>query len=279
LAPEDIPKHNLPEERPNARMLLDSILAVTRTRVAALHVRAGELRRQAENAAPPLAFLAVTSTVGIIAEIKRRSPSQGSIRPDLDPVAHAQAYARGGAVAISVLTDEVHFGGSLEDLTRVAGAVRIPVLRKDFIIDELQLLEALAAGASAVLLIARILTPAQLTSLRRAAGALGLGTLVEVHEERELEGALAVDPTAIGINARDLDTFKVDWANAERVIARLPGNVITVAESGIESRQDVERAATAGADFALVGTSVARQPDPEQAVRTLAGVQRRERKR
>src|SRR6267378_2025342 len=251
LAPEDIPKHNLPEERPNARMTLDSIVAVTRTRIAALHQRAGEVRRQAENAAPPLAFLGVSGTVGIIAEIKRRSPSQGSIRADLDAVAHAQAYARGGAAAISVLTDEVHFGGSLE---------------------------ALAAGASAVLLIARILTAAQLTALRRAAGALQLGTLVEVHDERELERALAADPTAIGVNARDLDTFKLDRAGAERVIARVAGNVITVAESGLENRKDVERVAKAGADFALVGTSVARHADPEKAVRALVGVERQKRK-
>jgi len=259
-------------------MTLDSIVAVTRTRIAALHQRAAEVRRQAENAAPPLAFLGVSRTVGIIAEIKRRSPSQGSIRADLDAVAHAQAYARGGAAAISVLTDEVHFGGSLEDLARVARAVRIPILRKDFIIDELQLLEALAAGASAVLLIARILTAAQLTALRRAAGALQLGTLVEVHDERELERALAADPTAIGVNARDLDTFKLDQAGAERVIARVPGNVITVAESGLENRKDVERVAKAGADFALVGTSVARHADPEKAVRALVGVERQKRK-
>lgn len=259
-------------------MLLDSILAVTRTRVAALQQRAGELRRQAEKATPPLAFLGGSRTVGIIAEIKRRSPSQGEIRPDLDPVSHALAYARGGAVAISVLTDEAHFGGSLRDLAQVTGAVRIPVLRKDFIIDELQLFEALAAGASAVLLIARILSPAQLASLRQAAGALKLGTLVEVHEERELEGALAVAPTAIGVNARDLDTFKVDQASADRVMARVPGDVIAVAESGIENRKDVERAAKAGADFALVGTSVARQADPERAVRELVGIERRKRK-
>jgi indole-3-glycerol phosphate synthase len=153
------------------------------------------------------------------------------------------------------------------------------VLRKDFIIDELQLLEALAAGASAVLLIARILSLGQLSSLRQKAGALHLSTVVEVHEESELERALAVAPTALGINARDLDTFKMNPAAAERVIARVPATVITVAESGIEARSDVERVAAAGADFALVGTSVAKQDDPAQAVRALVGVKRQKRKR
>ncbi len=253
---------------------LDAILAVTRRRVAALRARAGELERHAEGAAPPRLLLSRADTVGVIAEVKRRSPSQGVIRQDLDPVAHARAYARGGAVAISVLTDEEHFGGSVDDLDRVAHAVPVPVLRKDFIIDQLQLLEALAAGASAVLLIARILTPIQLASLRQAAGALSLGTLVEVHEERELERALAVLPTALGVNARDLDTLRVDPAMAERLIARVPAPVITVAESGIATRGDIERLAAAGADFALVGTSVARQDDPERAVKDLVGVKR-----
>ncbi len=259
-------------------MLLDSILTVTRTRVAALRQRAADVQRQAERAPLPKPFPDPGDTVGIVAEIKRRSPSQGVIRPDLDPVSHAHAYQQGGAVGISVLTDDVHFGGSLDDLGRVAAAVSVPVLRKDFIIDELQLLEALAAGASAVLLIARILTPQQLASLRSVAGALNLWTLVEVHEERELERALAVAPTAIGVNARDLDTFKMDPRAADQLIASVPSDVITVAESGIESRTDVERVAGSGADFALVGTSVARQDDPAGAVRALVGVKRRPRK-
>jgi indole-3-glycerol phosphate synthase len=258
-------------------MLLDPILAVTRTRVAALHQKAADVERQAAKAQPPPPFPARGPTVGIIAEIKRRSPSQGDIRPDLDPRAHAVQYARGGAVAISVLTDEVHFGGSITDLADVSRAVRLPTLRKDFIIDELQLLEAVAAGASAILLIARILDSQQLMALARAAHELGLGTLVEVHVERELEAALAATPTAIGVNARDLDTFKIDRPAAERLIARVPAAVLTVAESGLERREDIERVATAGADLALVGTSVARQDDPENAVRALTGVMRHSR--
>jgi indole-3-glycerol phosphate synthase len=189
-------------------------------------------------------------------------------------VAHARACAHGGAVAISVLTDEAHFGGSLEDLSRVASAVALPVLRKDFIIDELQILEARAAGASAVLLIVRVLTPDRLKALAAAAASQELGTLVEVHTAAELEAALAVRPTAVGVNARDLTTFTVDLRGAENVVARVPAEIPVVAESGIEGRGDVERLAAAGADFVLVGTSLARRSDPETAVRALTGVGR-----
>ena len=215
----------------------------------------------------------------MIAELKRRSPSAGAIRETLDPVATARAYVAGGAVAVSVLTDEPHFGGSLADLEAVAGAVAVPVLRKDFILDELQLLEARAAGASAVLLIVRALDDADLAALARAARGLGLGTLVEAHDEQELDRALAVDPSAVGINSRDLDSFAVDLATAERLLARVAPGVPAVAESGIETRADVERLARAGADLVLVGTAVARVPDPEQAVRGLTGVRRQGRGR
>ena len=255
---------------------LAEILKVTRTRVAALQGCATDLARQAASAPPPRPFLGVPlgPTVGIVAEIKRRSPSQGAIRPDLDPVAHARAYARGGAAAISVLTDEAHFGGSLDDLSQVAAAVSLPVLRKDFILDEMQILEARAAGASAVLLIVRVLTPERLLALAAAATSQGLGTLVEVHTLAELDAALAVKPTAVGVNARDLATFTVDLRGAEEVVARVPRDVPVIAESGIEGRGDVERVAAAGADFVLVGTSVARRSDPETAVRALTGVGR-----
>src|SRR2546422_6765071 len=189
---------------------LDAILAVTRKRVEALKQRAGELERAAQKGPPIRPFPgAPAPTVGVIAEVKRRSPSQGAIREDLDPVAHARAYVRGGAVAVSVLTDEVHFGGSIDDLRSVAAAVPAPVLRKDFVLDELQLYEARAAGASAVLLIVRALTSDGLRVLARAARDQGLGVLVEVHSVSELELALGVDPTAVGVNSRDLATFAV----------------------------------------------------------------------
>src|SRR2546425_8799328 len=262
---------------PEAR--LDKILSVTRERVGALQGKARELERRASAAPPPRPFHGALqgSTLGVIAEVKRRSPSAGAIREDLDPVEHARDYARGGAVALSVLSDEAHFGGSLDDLARVAREVTVPVLRKDFILDELQLLEARAAGASAVLLIVRALDEAHLPLLARAARGLGLGVVVEVHSEGELVRALETDPTAVGVNSRDLATFEVDLRVAERLVARVPPHVPAVAESGIETRADVERLAAAGADVVLVGTSVARSSRPEAAVRALVGVARKRR--
>ena len=259
------------------RPSLSAILAVTRERVAALQGAASELKRRATQAPPARPFLGQPgSTVGLIAEVKRRSPSHGAIREDLDPVAHARAYVRGGAVAVSVLTDAAHFGGSLDDLARVAAAVppSVPVLRKDFILDELQIMEARAAGASAVLLIARILEPDRMKALARAAQQWGLATLIEVHDAGELEPALAAGPGVLGINARDLSTFVVDLEGAKQLIARVPSGVPVVAESGVETRSDVEQLAAAGADFVLVGTSVARHHNPEAAVRALTGVRR-----
>lgn len=258
---------------------LDEILMTTKRRVASLRNRAQELERRAAAAPPPRPFAAALAgtTVGVIAEVKRRSPSAGAIRDDLDPVAHAQAYAQGGAVAVSVLTDEAHFGGSLEDLARVARAVPVPVLRKDFILDELQLFEARAAGASAVLLIVRALDADRLGTLARAAQGCGLATLVEAHTEAELDRALAVAPTAVGVNSRDLSSYDVDLRVAERLLARIPHGVPAVAESGIETRAHVERLAAAGADLVLVGTAVACMADPAAGVRALCGVRRRPR--
>jgi len=255
---------------------LDEILSVTRARVAQLRPRARDLERRASAAPPPRPFqqALLGSTLGVIAEVKRRSPSAGTIREDLDPVEHARAYARGGAVAVSVLTDEAHFGGSLDDLARVAQQVALPTLRKDFILDELQLLEARAAGASAVLLIVRALAGRRLGSLAAAARGQGLGILIEVHTEAELERAVAASPTAIGVNSRDLASFTVDLEGAVRLLARVPEGIPAVAESGIETRADVERVAAAGADLVLVGTSVARRDDPAAAVRALTGVRR-----
>ena len=255
---------------------LDAILTATRDRVASLRTQARELERRAAAAPKPLPFARALAgrDVGVIAEVKRRSPSAGAIREDLDAVAHAQAYTQGGAVAISVLTDELHFGGSLDDLARVASAVSVPVLRKDFILDELQLYEARAAGASAVLLIVRALTADGLRALGHAARDQGLGVLVEVHSVGELELALEVEPTAVGVNSRDLATFAVDLAHAERLVALVPRGVPVIAESGIATRADVERMAAAGADLVLVGTSVAGNADPARAVRELTGVRR-----
>jgi indole-3-glycerol phosphate synthase len=260
---------------------LESILATTRRRVAALRPRAAELAQRASRAPVPRSFAAALAgpSVGVIAEVKRRSPSAGAIAEGLDPVTHAAAYARGGAVAVSVLTDGPHFGGSLEDLERVVRAVPLPALRKDFIIDEVQLFEARASGASAILLIVRALRVDELRALAQAATRLGLGVLAEAHTEQELEVAIALEPTAVGVNSRDLTTFVTDVALAERLVGRVPAGLPVVAESGIETRADVERLAAAGADLVLVGTSVARADDPAAAVRALCGVPRRGRPR
>ncbi|MGH7645185.1 MAG: indole-3-glycerol phosphate synthase TrpC [Gemmatimonadales bacterium] len=258
---------------------LDQILDAARQRVEGLYLRRRDLERAAAAAPPrpPFGPAVVGATVGVIAEVKRRSPSAGTIHADLDAAEHASAYAQGGAVAISVLTDEVHFGGSIADLARVAEAVRLPVLRKDFVLDELQLVEARAAGASAVLLIARVVSGGRLAALARAARGLGLATLVEVHSEDELDRALAAGGDVVGVNARDLASYAVDLGVVERLVPRVPPEVPAVAESGVNHRADVERVAAAGADLVLVGSALARRTDPAAAVRELAGVTRRRR--
>lgn len=255
--------------------ILAQILAETRTRVGQLHQKAAELARLAPQAPKAKPFLDRPGKhVGVIAEVKRRSPSQGSIRPDIDSASVATSYQRGGAAAVSVLTEERHFGGSIDDLRRVADVVSVPVLRKDFIIDEAQIVEARGAGASAVLLIVRILDRERLRVLAAAVREWGMTPLIEIHDSVELEAALDALPGVIGINARDLNTLEMNTDHAIAVMSEIPPNVTLVAESGVQRRDDVERLAAAGADFVLVGTSVARQDDHEQAVRALTGVQR-----
>jgi indole-3-glycerol phosphate synthase len=257
--------------------VLGAILGEVRQALEARHGELGEWERRARAApAPPDFGLALRgSALALVAEVKRRSPSAGDIRPGADAVDVARAYVAGGAAAISVLTEPRHFGGSLADLQRVAAAVGLPVLRKDFIIDPLQVFEARAMGAAAVLLIVRALEQQRLLELAGLARRLGMASLVEVHAEAELARALEASPTAIGINSRDLETLEVD----ERplvLLPRVPLPVLAIAESGIVSRKDVERTASLGADAVLVGTSLASAQDPEQAVRGLVGVKRRE---
>ena len=261
---------------PPARPTLNSILEATRTRVSRLRAQRADLERAAARAGPvpPWRAALAGGDLAVIAEVKRRSPSAGAIAPGLDPAVHARGYAAGGARALSVLTDEPHFGGSLDDLRAVRRAVDLPVLRKDFIIDPLQLFESRAAGASAVLLIVRAVPPETLCQLSELAADLGLARLVEVHGAAELERAVALGPECIGVNARDLDTFHVDLDAARAVLRRVPAAVIAVAESGIVTRDDAERVATDGADAILVGTALAGAPDPAAAVRRLVGVPR-----
>ena len=205
----------------------------------------------------------------MIAEIKRRSPSRGEIRRDFDAVACARAYASAGAAAISVLTDARYFGGSLELLAQVREAVSLPLLRKDFIVDAYQVDEARVHGADAVLLIAAALDPKALRELAAHAEALGLDALVEVHDERELEAALAVGVDLIGINNRDLRTFEVDLGVTERLAGKLPEGCVVVAESGIFTPSDWERLEAAGAHAFLVGEALMRESDVGAALRRL----------
>jgi indole-3-glycerol phosphate synthase len=197
-----------------------------------------------------------------IAEIKRRSPSAGAIRDPLDPTAVAASYARAGAAALSVLTEPAFFGGSEEDLALARAGCALAVLRKDFVLDREMVFESRAMGADAVLLIAALQPPSELRALVSAAAEAGLAALVEVHDEREMDGALASGARIFGVNSRDLRDFSVDLARAERLAARMPAGVVRVAESGIRSRADVERLEAAGFSSFLVGESLLRSDDP-----------------
>lgn len=207
----------------------------------------------------------------IIAELKRRSPSRGLIRADFEPAACARAYAEGGAAALSVLTDRRYFGGELAYLGVVRRAVGLPLLRKDFVVDAYQVDEARLAGADAVLLITAALSPEELGGLVKRAADRGLDALVEVHDERELEVALAAGADLVGVNNRDLRTFEVDLGVTERLARRLPDPdaVLLVAESGIHSPEDVARLRAAGAGAFLVGESLMREADLALAVSRL----------
>lgn len=217
--------------------------------------------------------------VALIAEVKKASPSAGIIRSDFDPVRIARDYEAAGASCLSVLTDEKFFQGSLEYLKQIRQAVKLPLLRKDFLIDERQILQAIQWGADAILLIVAILTDEQLKHFQALAAEAGLAALVEVHDEAELERALAANARLIGVNNRNLKTFKVDLATTERLAARLQSSLAAdasflVAESGIHTHADVERLAQCGARAILVGESLMRHADLGAKVRELMGLPR-----
>jgi indole-3-glycerol phosphate synthase len=253
---------------------LDRILAAHRA-VAAVDDRdTTALAKRALDAPPTRGFGAALhrpGEVAVIAEIKRASPSKGPLAPDLDPAVTADAYQRGGASALSVLTDEKFFDGSEKDLVVARTASSLPVLRKDFTVGPHDVYDARCMGADAVLIIAAALSEAELTSLTSLALSVGLDALVEVHDEDEAERALGAGATLIGVNQRDLETFRVDTARAERVAKVLPASVTRVAESGIESRDDVRRLADAGFDAVLVGEALVTAADPEAALQELLG--------
>jgi indole-3-glycerol phosphate synthase len=261
--------------------VLDEILATKRDEVTMLHrpqVR-DLLRSQALAAPPPRDFAAALrpadGSIGVIAEIKRRSPSKGDLAPDLDPAVTAKAYSAGGASCLSVLTDRHYFGGTADDLVSARDACELPVIRKDFTIDEVQVYEARALGADALLLIVAALPEdSLLVDLHELAISLGLAVLVEAHDGEELERALGVGARIIGVNARNLGTFAEDLGVGERLATRLPADVVAVAESAIRSVDDAARMAAAGFDAVLVGEMLVKASDPTATVRSLAAVAR-----
>jgi indole-3-glycerol phosphate synthase len=258
------------------QVTLDQILSSTERRLGQLRERRTALDRAAGDVADPPALESALrgSHVGVIAEVKRRSPSVGSIREDLDPGERAARYAENGASAISVLTDGPFFGGSVDDLRQAVSRAHVPVLLKDFVLDEVQIVEARAAGAAAVLLIVRALG-SRLQPLVRFAHKLRLTPLVEVHSAVELSAALDAGATVIGVNSRDLDTFTIDTAAALRIVSKVPAGCTAVAESGMSGKADVEEAAEAGADAVLIGTALSAAASPGALLRELTQVRRR----
>ena len=209
--------------------------------------------------------------LAVIAEVKRRSPSKGALAEDLDPAELASAYVAGGASCLSVLTDHAYFGGSVEDLKVAKSAGGVPVLRKDFTVSPHDVADARIMGADAVLLIVAALDDDELAQFHDLAGRLGLDALVEVHDEAELERALAVGARLVGVNQRDLATFEVDRDRAVRVGRAIPSDVVAVAESGIGGPEDAQRLAEAGFEAVLVGELLVRSADPKAAVHELVG--------
>lgn len=247
--------------------VLDSIVADVR---AARAMRPTRCRVATPDPARRRRFVDALTEPGlsVIAELKRRSPSAGRIAIDDDLLGHARAYAAGGASALSVLTEPKHFGGAREDLPAVRG-VGLPRLRKDFLLEVDDIDESFALGADAVLLITAVLDDEHLRRMRDRADELGLAVLAEAHAERELERALAIEPDALGLNARDLETFEVDLARVERLLPRIPDSTVRVAESGVRTGLDARRVRAAGADAVLVGEALMRTDDPAALVAEL----------
>jgi indole-3-glycerol phosphate synthase len=254
--------------------LLDTIVAATRHAVTARQravppdVLLDGVRRRPRGEAFAAA-LRSSPAPRVIAECKRRSPSRGILRKDYSPAAHAAGYAAAGAAAISVLTEPTFFDGSLAHLEAVRAAVDLPLLRKDFIVDEYQLAEAVAAGADAVLLIVGALSDRELNGLAAKAQSYGLATLAEVHDAAELERAAAASASIIGVNSRNLRTLTVDLDVLEALASRMPSAVTAVAESGIRSFDDITRLSGFGYHAFLVGERLISQPDPGAALRAL----------
>ncbi|HEX5077054.1 MAG TPA: indole-3-glycerol phosphate synthase TrpC [Gemmatimonadaceae bacterium] len=255
---------------------LGRLSAAAALRAKDLETRSTDLRDRAKDApvGAPFAAALRRTDVGVIAEVKRSSPSKGVINAGLDAAEQASAYARGGAAALSILTEPTEFGGRAQDLVDARGATTLPTLKKDFHVHPVQVVEARAIGASALLLIARALRPDDLRAMADCASELGVEVLVEVRDEEELERALTIEHAIIGVNSRDLETLVIDPGVTSYLIPMIPADRLAVAESGVSGRRDVERAAGAGADAVLVGSTVSASPDPTGAVARLTGVAR-----
>ena len=251
---------------------LDPIIASHRAEAEADRRDLDTAIREARNAPPPRGFrqaLVDGAPMAVIAEIKRRSPSKGDLAAALDPADLARSYAAGGAAALSVLTDREWFGGSADDLAAARDACSCPVLRKDFTVSALDVCDTRKMSADAVLLIVAALTDSELRSFLALAGDLGLGALVEVHDESEIGRAVDAGADLVGVNQRDLTTFSVDRALAARLAPLIPSGVLRVAESGVDGADDARRLAEAGYDAVLVGESLLTAPDPGAAVARL----------
>ncbi len=257
-----------------AATYLDKILDHHRAVAAADRRSLERLLDEARSMPPARGFraaLAGRSELGVIAEIKRRSPSKGDLHIGLDPAEMAATYERGGAACMSVLTDVEHFGGSVADLRTARAACSLPVIRKDFTVGERDVLDARIMGADCVLLIAAALSPVELAALHALAVDVGLDVLVEIHDERELEHALAAEATLIGVNQRDLVTFQVDHERAVRMAGVIPDHAVKVAESGVRGPADARSLRAAGYDAVLVGETLVTSGDPAAAIADLIG--------
>lgn len=254
---------------------LETVVERTRAEVEARRklVSDGELQSRLGPArrGRPFSEALIDEGISLIAEMKRASPSKGPIRPEATVADVVSAYQRAGASAVSVLTEPNWFGGSLDDLVEARAACDLPLLRKDFVVDEYQLLEARVAGADAVLLIVAALERGRMEELMGAASDLGLDALVEVHDEKEVETAVEAGAELIGINNRDLHSLEVDLETTFELLADVPAGTVVVAESGITQNEDVERLERAGVDAILVGEALMRADDPVRAVRELLG--------
>jgi indole-3-glycerol phosphate synthase len=253
--------------------VLDSIIEGVREDLALRRLPLSQIQEQLSQA--PAVIDAhqrlLANPMNIIAEVKRSSPSKGSLAPISDPRALVAQYQEAGAAVVSVLTEGRRFGGSLDDLIAVRSEIQIPILRKDFMVDEYQFLEARAAGADVVLLIVAALSRNQLKDYYDLATELGMAVLVETHTHQEIEDAMAIEPRIIGVNARNLKTLEIDLAAFTELIPEIPASVIRIAESGISTRSEVEIAHGAGANAILVGETLVKSGNPRSAIDQLLG--------